>query len=160
MTTATRDTMREEQLEVSGPLKLTVRSWRPQATARAVLAIVPGFNAHSGYYGWVGEQLAAKGIAVYAVDLRGRGKSDGERFYVDRFEDYVANVTLPVLILHGTEDRATKPSGSQQFFDAAGSRDKTFKLYDGYFHDPLNDVGKEQVLGDITAWLDARIRPA
>src|SRR5262249_17439986 len=44
-------------------------------------------------------------------------------------------ITLPVLILHGTADHVTKPSGSQRFFDNAGSRDKTLKLYDGHYHD-------------------------
>jgi len=47
-----------------------------------LVAIVPGFNSHSGYYAWVATQLVNRGLGVYAVDLRGRGKSDGERFYV------------------------------------------------------------------------------
>ena len=34
----------------------------------------------------------ALGLAVYAVDLRGRGKSDGERFYVEAFADYLSDV--------------------------------------------------------------------
>jgi len=37
-------------------------------------------------------------------------------------------------------------SGSQRFFDRAGSADKTLKLYDGHFHDLLNDLGKEVVM--------------
>jgi alpha-beta hydrolase superfamily lysophospholipase len=32
------------------------------------------------------------GLAVFAVDLRGRGKSDGEHFYVTKFSDYVEDV--------------------------------------------------------------------
>ena len=242
---------------------------------------MPGFNSHSGYYGWVASGFAADGLAAYAVDLRGRGKSDGERFFVDSFADYVADVdglvdiaaaahpglpiyllghsaggvvacmytlehqrrlaglicesfafqvpapdfalaalkglshlaphahvlklankdfsrdpavvaamdadplianetqptktvaemaraddrlkrefgqiTLPVLILHGTKDKATRPSGSQLFFDTTGSADKTLKLYEGHFHDLLNDVGKEEVLADIEAWIDSRL---
>jgi acylglycerol lipase len=66
-------------------------------------------------------------------------------------------ITLPVLILHGTEDKATKPSGSQLFYERASSPDKTLKLYTGHYHDLLNDTGKEIVLGDIKAWLEARI---
>src|SRR5215831_17879029 len=31
-------------------------------------------------------------------------------------------ITLPVLILHGTADQATKHAGSQYFFDRTGSR--------------------------------------
>ena len=67
-------------------------------------------------------------------------------------------ITLPVLILHGTADKATMPAGSQLFHDTAGSQDKTLKLYDGHFHDLLNDVGKQAVLADIRAWIEARIR--
>jgi alpha-beta hydrolase superfamily lysophospholipase len=60
-----------------------------------------------------------------------------------------SSITLPVLILHGTGDQAAKPSGSQRFYDTAGSRDKRLKLYDGHFHDLLNDIDKEVVMADI-----------
>ena len=75
----------------------------------------------------------------------------------ERLKREFPRVTLPVLILHGTMDKVTKPAGSQLFFDAAGSRDKTLKLYDGHFHDLLNDIGKEQVMVDITGWLNAHV---
>jgi acylglycerol lipase len=66
-------------------------------------------------------------------------------------------ITLPVLILHGTLDKVTKPSGSQLFYDATGSADKTLRLYDGHYHDLLHDVDKEKVMADITRWIDARV---
>ncbi len=44
----------------------------------------------------------------------------------------------------------------EEFFDAASSKDKTLKLYDGHVHDLLNDTGREAVLADIVAWLDQR----
>ena len=66
-------------------------------------------------------------------------------------------MTLPVLILHGTADKVTKPEGSQLFFDTAGSKDKTLKLYDGHAHDLLNDVDKETVMADITGWINAHL---
>jgi len=267
----------EERLETTGGHTLFVRSWRPDGSARGVVVIVPGFNSHSGYYGWAAEQLVASELAVYAVDLRGRGRSDGERFYVEKFGDYVDDVSaavklaksrepglptfllghsaggvvaclyaldhprelsgliaesfahelpapdfalavfkglghvaphahvlhlknelftrdpkaleamdndpliahetqptktlaelvradarlkqefpsmkLPVMILHGTADKATRPSGSQHFFDAVGSLDKTLKLYEGHAHDLLNDVDKELVMEDLKSWL-------
>jgi acylglycerol lipase len=79
---------KEEIIEGYGGLKLFVRTWQPASAPKAVVAICPGFNSHSGYYLWVAEQLAADGYAVYAIDLRGRGKSEGERFYVDRVGEY------------------------------------------------------------------------
>ena len=82
----------EERLDVGEGLTIFVRSWRPEAITRGVVVIVPGFNSHSGYYGWAAEQLVAGGLSVYAVDLRGRGQSDGERFYVAKFADYVSDV--------------------------------------------------------------------
>src|SRR6185436_12383641 len=94
---------REEHIPGASGLKLFVRSWRPDVAVRGVVAIVPGFNSHSGYYGWVGEQLAANGLAAYAVDLRGRGRSDGERFYVKRFADYVSDVETLIALLKSRE---------------------------------------------------------
>ncbi len=277
--------MSESNFKGVGGLNIFLRSWRPASgTARGVVAIVPGFNSHSGYYEWVAAQLAADRLAVYAIDLRGRGRSDGERFYVQNFEDYIADVasfvsiikekekglpvfmlghsaggvvacnytldhqqvlaglicesfayqvpapdfalavlkglshiaphahvlklhnedfsrdpvvvefmnndpliahevqptqtvaamvraderlkkefpkiTLPVLILHGTKDKATKPSGSQHFYETASSKDKTLKLYEGSFHDPLNDLDKKTVMTDILSWINERIPKA
>ena len=62
-------------------------------------------------------------------------------------------ITLPVLILHGTADKATKPSGSQFFYDTAGSTDKTLKLYEGALSRPAqrhrqgNGDGRHHALG-------------
>ena len=270
-----------ERAEGTDGLTIFFRSLRRKEKPRAVVIVAPGFNAHSGYYEWVAEQLVAKGLAVYAVDLRGRGNSDGERFYAENFEDYASDVeavikvarsressvpffllghsaggvvsclytldhqpeltglisesfahelpapdfalavfkglghlaphahilhlpnerfsrdpkvveamnedpliahetqptrtmaalvraderlkkefpliTLPVLILHGTVDQNTKPSGSQHFYDMVGSVDKTLKLYEGGFHDLLNDLDKRVVMRDIQDWIGARL---
>jgi alpha-beta hydrolase superfamily lysophospholipase len=274
----------EEYLEGRGGLRIFVRSWRPQAQARAVVVICHGVNSHSGQYVWAAEQFANSGFAVYALDLRGRGKSDGERFYVDTIDDYVSDlaqtvelakareaglplfllghsaggvvsctytldnqgqldglicesfafqvyapdfalavlkglshlaphahvlrlrnedfsrdpvvvealnsdplikhevqptstvaalaraderlkesfhqITLPVFILHGSADKATRPSGSQFFFDTVGSTDKTLKLYPDHFHDLLSDYGKETVIADMKSWVEARLDKA
>ena len=273
--------MNEDRFDGIKGLSIFFRSWRPAGKPRAVVAICHGLNAHSGEYLRVGDQLQAAGFAVYALDLRGRGKSDGERFYIDDIADYVSDVAmlielakkrepgapvyllghsaggvvscvytldnqdkiaglicedfafqvpapdlaltvvkgishlaphahvlklhnedfsrdpkvvksknedpliahevqpaatvaalvraderlkrefplikLPVFIMHGTVDKVTKPSGSQLFYDKAGSKDKTLKLYEGHYHDLLNDIGKEQVMADILAWIDKRL---
>jgi alpha-beta hydrolase superfamily lysophospholipase len=71
----------------------------------------------------------------------------------ERLKKEFSLITLPVLILHGTNDKATKYSGSQFFYDHAGASDKTLKLYEGHYHDLLNDVDKEKVMVDIQEWV-------
>ena len=273
--------MNESSFEGVGGLKIATRSWQPAGKPRAVMILIHGFNAHSAYFAWPAEQFAGKGLPCYALDLRGRGKSEGERFYVEKFSDYLGDVdrlvrqarsenlgppvfvlghsvggviaasyvfehqneiaglisesfaydvglpdaaaiilkgishlaphlhvytlkneifsrdpeavarmnndpliekesqpaetsaevlkaadrltanfpkfTVPVLILHGTADKATRPAGSQRFYDMTGSKDKTLKLYEGHFHDLLNDVDKELVMADIQAWIDRQL---
>jgi alpha-beta hydrolase superfamily lysophospholipase len=78
----------------------------------------------------------------------------------ERLKTDFDKITLPVLILHGTADKATRPSGSKRFYELARSTDKTLKLYDGYFHDLLADTGKELVMADLLTWLNARIPAA
>ena len=74
------NTCKEESLAGAGGLKIFTRAWRPEGKARGVVVLSHGFNSHSGYYLWVAEQLLGSGLAVYALDYRGRGKSDGERY--------------------------------------------------------------------------------
>ena len=71
------------------------------------------------------------------------------------------NITLPLLVLHGTADNATVPAGSEFFYGRAGSRDKTLKLYQGHYHDLLNDLGQGRghwptsLPGSTRDWLDS-----
>ena len=75
----------------------------------------------------------------------------------DRMRKEFPTITLPVLIMHGTADKATMPSGSKFFFEKAGSPDKTLKLYQDHFHDLLNDIDKEEVMSDVVGWMNARL---
>src|SRR6202051_780688 len=103
MTHVLTPTAREENVLGPSGLNIFVRSWRPQGAARAVVVICPGLNAHSRQYQGRGEQFAAAGLAVYALDLRGRGRSDGERFYVEKFADYVSDVATVIALAKARE---------------------------------------------------------
>lgn len=94
---------KEEFLDGKGGVKIFVRSWRPTAPPRGVIVISHGFNSHSGQYAWAAQQFVAKGFAVYAADLRGRGKSDGERFFVSEIGEYVGDVDLAVKLAKSRE---------------------------------------------------------
>jgi acylglycerol lipase len=264
--------------------RIYARNWEPEGKPKASLVLCHGVNSHGGQYIRAGETFARRGYAASALDLRGRGRSEGERFYAESVDDYVSDlslaidaararhpdlplfllghsaggvtavayaldhqnridglicesfafrvfapnfalkllegashfvphahvlklkmedfsrdpdwvaelladpltldevqpvatvaalaragerferefgrITLPLLILHGTADKATRPDGSEQFHQAAGSADKTLKLYEGYYHDLLNDLGREQVFEDIDRWIEARLPQA
>jgi acylglycerol lipase len=94
---------REEKIEGARGLNINVRSWRPAGPVRAAVVICHGVNSHSGYYTWPGERLSARGYAVYALDLHGRGKSDGERFYLEKIADYVADVDATINLAKARE---------------------------------------------------------
>jgi alpha-beta hydrolase superfamily lysophospholipase len=89
---------KEEKVDGTSGLKILVRSWRPAGDPRGVVVICHGVNSHSGYYGWAAEQLAASGLAVHALDLHGRGRSDGERFYLEKLGDYLDDVDAVVTL--------------------------------------------------------------
>jgi len=93
----------EERIEVPNGLNIFVRSWRPDGPPRAVVVICHGVNSHSGYFFWTAEQLVANGLAVYALDLHGRGQSDGERFYLEAFEDYLNDVDAVMRLARSRE---------------------------------------------------------
>jgi alpha-beta hydrolase superfamily lysophospholipase len=258
------------------------QAWLPEGSEpRAVVVLAHGASEHSGRYEWTGEQLVSRGYALYAIDHRGHGRSEGDRAVIDRMrnavedlhtlveraaashpgrpvvllghsmggavalsytiehedaldglmlsaplaaleaaspvqrvagrvlsvvapklgvvgidstavsrdpkvvEDYdadplnyhgklpartVAELTsaidgypeavkafeLPMLVMHGTADRLTPIAGSEMVVANAASSDKTFKRYDGLFHEILNEPERQQVLDDIAAWLDER----
>lgn len=268
----------------SDTLSLHARAWTGPEAPRAVVVINHGFLAHSGQYDGTARELVARGFNVYAYDMRGHGKSGGDRYWVDTYGDCVndlaafveqvrarepgqqlflyghsaggvistvfvqqhaelingficasfafevpppefllqalrvvgdliprapllslnpadfsrdpavveairndplvihepgpghtlaelirahdhlgktfGEVRLPVFIIHGTADKATRPHGSQRFYDEAGSHDKMLRLYEDHVHDLLVDYGKEQVLNDIVAWINARVTTA
>src|SRR5215217_8103468 len=81
-----------QYLEAEAGPRLAYRSWRATGDTRAAIVIVPGFNSHSGHYAAVGQRLADNGYAVYAIDLRGRGESEGDRFFVRDFAEYAEDV--------------------------------------------------------------------
>ena len=70
--------------------------------------------------------------------------------------EQTAKFKNPVLIMHGTADRLAAPAGSQNLYDGASSADKTLKMYEGFYHELVNEPEKAQVLADMTEWMDAR----
>jgi acylglycerol lipase len=66
-------------------------------------------------------------------------------------------ITLPMLVLQGSEDKLVDPGGAQMLFDRAGTRDKQIKIYEGLYHEVFNEPEHTQVLEDMAIWLAAHI---
>lgn len=65
-------------------------------------------------------------------------------------------LTLPLLAMHGSEDRLTAPEGSELVVAKAASEDKTLRVWPGLRHEIFNEPEQAEVLGVLTSWLDAR----
>jgi acylglycerol lipase len=271
----------EGRFKGEGGVEIYWQAWLPDGEPRAVVVLAHGASEHSGRYAWTGEQLNARGYAVYAIDHRGHGKSAGPRAVIDRmrnavedlhtlvehaqgahpgrplallghsmgacvalaytsehedaldalvlsgplavleaaspvqrvagrvlsavapslgvvaidstavsrdpavvadydsdplnyhgklpartvteiaktiasFPEAVTRFRLPLLVMHGTADRLVPIAGGEMVAERAGSEDKTFKPYDGLYHEILNEPERQQVLNDMADWLDAR----
>ena len=67
-------------------------------------------------------------------------------------------IRLPTLVILGESDPITDPAAGRHFFDRLASPDKALEAYPEMRHEPLNEVGREAVIGDIGRWIGERLR--
>jgi alpha-beta hydrolase superfamily lysophospholipase len=80
-------------LTTSDGITLFIREWEPKSAPReTAILILHGITAYSGPYSMIAEPLASKGFAVYGLDLRGHGLSDGNRGDTPGRERYVKDL--------------------------------------------------------------------
>jgi alpha-beta hydrolase superfamily lysophospholipase len=72
---------------------------------------------------------------------------------VRRVNEGMANIDLPLLVLHGGADPLNHPGGARALFETVSSPDKTLRIYPSVHHEPHNDLGHEQVASDVKEWL-------
>ncbi|MFZ5815483.1 MAG: alpha/beta hydrolase [Bacillota bacterium] len=71
----------------------------------------------------------------------------------------IGELTLPLLMMQGTEDRYVWPEAMRAVFDQAGSATKTYRVYPGRYHNILHDEGFDQVLTETRDWLLLSVAP-
>jgi acylglycerol lipase len=264
-------------------LNIHTESWLPDDPPRAVVLISHGIGEHIGRYPHVAERLLTAGYAVYGLDHRGHGKSEGVRAYYDTFDAPVEDlrlyfnwikvqhpdkqiflyghslgslialaftlryqsdlagliisgttldvestqpapliaassvlnrltprlgipalptaflshdpavvqafdadplvfhggvrvrmgyhiihvsrmvksrlgeIELPLLVVHGGDDKVCPPSGAEKLVNGAGSTDKTLKIYPNLYHEIHNEPEKSTVLEDVVNWLNLHV---
>src|SRR5438046_1380510 len=85
-------THEEGRFAGEGGVEIYWQAWLPEGEPRAVIVLAHGASEHSGRYAWTGEQLGARGYAVYAIDHRGHGQSAGGRAVIDRMRNAVEDL--------------------------------------------------------------------
>jgi len=77
--------------------RLHLHRWRPtRVPVKAVFALVHGLGEHAGSYGPFVSSFAARGAAIYAVDNRGFGRSEGRRGHIAHADLYVQDALTMV----------------------------------------------------------------
>lgn len=69
----------------------------------------------------------------------------------------VKKFNYPVLILHGSDDKLVSPEDSHQLYENISSTDKEIKIYNGLYHEILNESIKDKIIEDIHTWIENRI---
>ncbi len=69
-------------------IDLYYQSWHPEGKVKGILVIIHGLGGHSGRYSNIVKYLIPKQYAVYALDLRGHGRSSGQRGYINSWADF------------------------------------------------------------------------
>lgn len=72
-------------------------------------------------------------------------------------QERAAEITLPLLLMHGEQDAMASPAGARFLYDAVSSADKQLKLYPDLYHEILNEPERDQVIADLLAWCDQRV---
>jgi acylglycerol lipase len=147
-------------LLLSAPLAVLEAASLPQRVAGRVLsAVAPKL----GVYGIDSTAVSRdpEVVRVYDADpLNHHGKLPARTVAelastIAEFEEAVPRLTLPLLLMHGTDDRLVPPDGSDMLSERAGSEDKTYLRYEGLYHEILNEPERERVVADMAEWLDA-----
>ncbi len=81
------------------------------------------------------------------------GMVDGGEMAIAR----AGEIRVPTLLLVGGQDPIIDPASAREFFDRVGSEDKTMHLYPKMLHEPMSEVGREQVFDDLMRWLSPRL---
>lgn len=93
----------------AGGVRIFWQAWLPDVEPRAVVAMAHGVSEHSGRYAWTGEQLSARGYALFALDHRGHGKSEGPRAVIDRVGNAVSDLGEMIAIAGDAAVDHSKP---------------------------------------------------
>ncbi len=101
-----------------------------------------------------------KAVSDYLKDPLVHGKISVRLFSeAMRAADFVlanaGRLKVPVLLMHGSDDKICSPEGSRLFKSFTGYAD--LRIWDGGYHELHHEHFKEDVFDDITRWINERL---
>jgi alpha-beta hydrolase superfamily lysophospholipase len=93
----------EETFKGAGGLSLYYQSWHPQGQPKAVIAIVHGLGSHSALFNKAVQYLRDRGYTIYAFDLRGHGRSPGQRGHINTWAEFRADLSAFLQLIREKE---------------------------------------------------------
>ena len=84
----------ELTLKSKDGLTLMGRQWTPAAAPRGVVCLIHGLGEHTGRYAHVAAALNSAGYAVLGLDLRGHGRSEGQRGFTPSYDSFLDDLDL------------------------------------------------------------------
>ncbi len=99
-------------------------------------------------------------VSAYRADPLTHDKMSA-RFYTEwqaanrEILERAHEITMPFLATHGTDDRIIAVSGTEDLVSRASSAGKQLRLYAGGYHEPYNDINRQEVYSDLARWLAA-----
>ena len=73
-------------------------------------------------------------------------------------EKAVPEVSIPVLLIHGTDDELCSIDGANYVWVQLITIDKVLQGYPGLYHEVLNEPERDQVISDVVSWMDKHLQ--
>lgn len=83
-------------------MKLYYQGWYPEEQTQAAVILVHGLGGHSGMFKQAVQYLIAQKYEVYAFDLRGHGRSPGQRGYINSWREFREDLHAFLQMIHKT----------------------------------------------------------
>jgi len=147
------------------------------ADSRPAYAVELMARGLSFFLGRLGFAAANKGRNTDRIEIEYAFESDPSTYHgklriatglailrgLTELESRLSEITVPLLVLHGTSDRVTSYHGSERLYQAAQTDDKQIELLEGYQHiilrqgdDEADDRDRQRALDIILNWLEPR----
>ena len=76
---------------------------------------------------------------------------------IESFPHRLPSLRIPLYAFHGSSDQITEPAGPEMVHAEAGSSDKSIMIFEGLYHETLNEPEQDEVIDQVVDWLDARV---